>query len=166
MQSNSRTHLNRAFDHLDNVIYIMGEVTKGRNAEEIRKHLVEDDPFNSSREYRGYIANWLIGDYVKGFTPAALEVFARIMTEDVGDHRGYDDNREPEDHAVLRRQGNDARRKLSQIYHRTPRADGKPRERIYGHDLQNNPNTHLRSGRRVYEIQTRGLRKREIPGGV
>ncbi len=83
MQSNSRTHLDRAFDHLDNVIYIMGEVIKGRNAEEIRKHLVEDDPFNNSREYRGYIANWLIGDYVRGFTPAALEVFARIMTSDV-----------------------------------------------------------------------------------
>jgi hypothetical protein len=71
MQSNSRTHLDRAFDHLDNVIYIMGEVIKGRNAEEIRKHLVEDDPFNNSR------------DYVRGFTPAALEVFARIMTSDV-----------------------------------------------------------------------------------
>jgi hypothetical protein len=83
MQPNSRTHLDKAFDHLDNVIYIMGEVIKGRNAEEIRKHLVEDDPFNNSREYRGYIANWLIGDYVKGFTPAALEVFARIMTSDV-----------------------------------------------------------------------------------
>ena len=114
MPSNSKTHLNRAFDHLDEVIYIMGEVIKGRNAEEIRKHLVEDDPFNSSREYRVYIANWLIGDYVKGFSPAALEVFARIMTEDVGDHRGYDDNREPEDHAVVCRQGNDARRKWSQ----------------------------------------------------
>lgn len=28
MPSNSKTHLNRAFDHLDNVIYIMGEVIK------------------------------------------------------------------------------------------------------------------------------------------
>ena len=82
MPSNSKTHLNRAFDHLDNVIYIMGEVIKGRNAEEIRKHLVEDDPFNSSREYRVYIANWLIGDYIKGFSPEALDVFARLMTSD------------------------------------------------------------------------------------
>ena len=83
MQSNSRTHLDRAFDHLDNVIYIMREVIKGRNAVEIRKHLVEDDPFdNSSEKYRKEVTSWLIGDYVKGFTPAALEVFARIMTSD------------------------------------------------------------------------------------
>jgi len=83
MPSNSKTHLNRAFDHLDNVIYIMGEVIKGRNAEEIRKHLVEDDPFGSdSLDYRQTIANWLIGDYVKGFSPEALDVFARLMTSD------------------------------------------------------------------------------------
>ena len=83
MPSNSKTHLNRAFDHLDEVIYIMGEVIKGRNAEEIRKHLVEDDPFGSdSLDYRQTIANWLIGDYVKGFSPEALDVFARLMTSD------------------------------------------------------------------------------------
>ena len=83
MPPNSKTHLNRAFDHLDEVIYIMGEVIKGRNAEEIRKHLVEDDPFgNDSREYRSYVAHWLVSDYVRGFTPAALGVFARIMTSD------------------------------------------------------------------------------------
>ncbi len=83
MSPDSKTHLNRAFDHLDNVIYIMGEVIKGRNAEEIRKHLVEDDPFNNdSREYRSYVAHWLVGDYVKGFTPSVLDVFARIMTSD------------------------------------------------------------------------------------
>ncbi len=83
MPPNSKTHLNRAFEHLDEVIYIMGEVIKGRNAEEIRKHLVEDDPFgNDSREYRSYVAHWLVSDYVRGFTPAALGVFARIMTSD------------------------------------------------------------------------------------
>jgi hypothetical protein len=84
MPPNSKTHLNRAFEHLDEVIYIMGEVIKGRNAEEIRKHLVEDDPFgNDSREYRSYVAHWLVSDYVRGFTPAALGVFARIMTSDI-----------------------------------------------------------------------------------
>ncbi len=83
MPPNSKTHLNRAFDHLDEVIYIMGEVIKGRNAEEIRKHLVEDDPFNNdSLDYRQIITNWLVVDYVKGFTPSALDVFARIMTSD------------------------------------------------------------------------------------
>jgi len=83
MPPNSKTHLNRAFDHLDEVIYIMGEVIKGRNAEEIRKHLVEDDPFgNDSREYRSYVAHWLVSDYVKGFSPEALDVFARLMTSD------------------------------------------------------------------------------------
>ncbi len=45
MPPNSKTHLNRAFDHLDNVVYIMAEVMKGRSAEEIKRHLVSDDPF-------------------------------------------------------------------------------------------------------------------------
>ncbi|MCB1223963.1 MAG: hypothetical protein KDK21_08540 [Mesotoga sp.] len=59
MPSNSKTHLNRAFDHLENVIYIMGEVMKGRSAEEIKRHLVLDDPFsNSSEEYR---KDWQVG---------------------------------------------------------------------------------------------------------
>jgi hypothetical protein len=94
MQSNSRTHLDRAFDHLDNVIYIMAEIMKGASAEEIKRHLVSDDPFRvDSGEYRKRMASWLICDYVKGFSPEALDVFARIMTEDVGDHRGYDYNR-------------------------------------------------------------------------
>ena len=83
MPSNSKTHLNRAFDHLENVIYIMGEVMKGRSAEEIKRHLVSDDPFsNSSEEYRKVVAKWLITDYVKGFSPEALKVFARIMTSE------------------------------------------------------------------------------------
>lgn len=44
---------------------------------------MEDDPFGSdSLDYRQTIANWLIGDYVKGFSPEALDVFARLMTSD------------------------------------------------------------------------------------
>jgi len=83
MTSNSKTHLNRAFDHLDNVIYIMAEVMRGRSAEEIKRHLVSDDPFsNSSEKYRKEVSSWLIGDYVKGFSPEALRVFARIMTSE------------------------------------------------------------------------------------
>lgn len=83
MSSISKTHLNRAYYPLDSVIYLMNEVIKGRTAKELRKHLVEDDPFsNSSREYRSIIANWLITDYVSGFSKGALPVFARIMTSD------------------------------------------------------------------------------------
>jgi len=83
MPPNSKTHLNRAFDHLDNVVYIMAEVMKGRSAEEIKRHLVSDDPFsNSSEKYRKQVSSWLISDYVKGFSPEALRVFARIMTSE------------------------------------------------------------------------------------
>jgi len=83
MPPNSKTHLNRAFDHLDNVVYIMAEVMKGRSAEEIKRHLVSDDPFsNSSEKYRKQVSSWLISDYVKGFSPEALKVFARIMTSE------------------------------------------------------------------------------------
>ncbi|MGC9320980.1 MAG: hypothetical protein ACP5FY_01885, partial [Kosmotogaceae bacterium] len=86
MPSNSKTHLNRAFDHLDNVIYIMAEVMRGRSAEEIKRHLVSDDPFRvNSGEYRRRLASWLIGDYVKAFSPEALRVFARIMTSEIID---------------------------------------------------------------------------------
>jgi len=46
------------------------------------------------------------------------------------------------------------------------RADGKPIGRLYGHDIQNHSNTHRRTGRCIYACQTRGLREREILGGV
>ncbi|HNW47647.1 MAG TPA: hypothetical protein PKN02_09635 [Thermotogota bacterium] len=78
-----KTHLNRAYDHLDSIIYIMNEVCKGKNAKEIKKRLVEDDPFStSSREYRSLVAHWLVADFVTGFSPKALQVFARLMVSD------------------------------------------------------------------------------------
>lgn len=78
-----KTHLNRAFDHLDTVIYIMNEVRKGKNAREIKRHLVEDNPFsNRSREHRSLVANWLVSDFVSGFSAKALSVFAEIMVSE------------------------------------------------------------------------------------
>lgn len=83
MQRTGKTYLNRAFDHIDNVIYIMEEVLKGKSADDIKDHLVEMDPFRlGSDEYKKIIARWLISYYVKSFSKEPLEVFARIMTSD------------------------------------------------------------------------------------
>jgi len=68
-----KTHLNRAFDHLDAVIYLMNEARKGKTAREIKSHLVEDDPFSHrSREYRNLVANWL-ADPKNPFTCSRFE---------------------------------------------------------------------------------------------
>jgi hypothetical protein len=78
-----KTHMNRAFDHLDTVSYVMNEVQKGKNAKEIKRHLVENDPFSHrSREYRSLVANWLVSDFVSGFSAKALSVFAEIMVSE------------------------------------------------------------------------------------
>ena len=83
MSLKAKTHMNRAFDHLDHVVYIMVQVRKGINAQQLKTHLVEEEPFpGASREYRSKIAHWLIGDFVKPFTPGALSVFARIMVSE------------------------------------------------------------------------------------
>ena len=78
-----KTHMNRAFDHLDTVIYVMNEVQKGKNAKEIKRHLVEDDPFSHrSREYRSVVSNWLVSDFVTGFSAKALPIFAKMMVSE------------------------------------------------------------------------------------
>lgn len=83
MSPQAKTHLNRGYDHFPHVVHIMARVIQGQSPEEIRRHIVEEDPFGaSSREYRGHIANWLISDFVRGFAEDALKVFARVMTSD------------------------------------------------------------------------------------
>ena len=78
-----KTHMNRAFDHLDTVIYVMNEVQKGKNAKEIKRHLVEDDPFSHrSRESRSDVSNCLVSDFVTGFSAKALPIFAKMMVSE------------------------------------------------------------------------------------
>lgn len=73
--------MNRLFDHLEYVIYIMNRVLEGWDSKRIKDDLIQKDPFSfDSSEYRRIISNWLIRDYVESFSKAELTVFSKLMT--------------------------------------------------------------------------------------